>query len=338
METIRNYLETMFMQLPDTPEVRRAKKELGQMMEDKYNELTADGMSTNEAVGIVISEFGNLDELSEALGIRNYVDGARSENVMRLGVSDVKNYIAERTFSSMLTGIIAFLGINCADGIIVAAAWSEFRNGLPGGHVSRLSLVIGFLLLGICIAGIVALSVYKGTISKRWRFLNDSACLADLAAVEYADDQREYNHSFDTLLKTLGIICCSVCFVPVVVLSLTQHVFLAAFGVAIMLVLIGAGVVMIVFSAGREGAYERILELNGTETIGGRFTESQRELQSRTPAARNLASLYWPTITCIYLCYSFLTFRWGTSWIIWPVAAVVAKLLTNLTGVEIEKD
>ena len=39
METIRNYLETMFLKLPNTPEVYKAKNELWQMMEDKYTEL-----------------------------------------------------------------------------------------------------------------------------------------------------------------------------------------------------------------------------------------------------------------------------------------------------------
>ena len=38
MEAIRNYLETMFLNLPNTPEVQKAKYELGQMMEDKYQE------------------------------------------------------------------------------------------------------------------------------------------------------------------------------------------------------------------------------------------------------------------------------------------------------------
>ncbi len=39
MEAIRNYLETMFLNLPNTPEVYKAKNELWQMMEDKYTEL-----------------------------------------------------------------------------------------------------------------------------------------------------------------------------------------------------------------------------------------------------------------------------------------------------------
>ena len=65
MEAIRNYLETMFLNLPNTPEVYKAKNELWQMMEDKYTELKNEGKSENEAVGTVIAEFGNLDELAE---------------------------------------------------------------------------------------------------------------------------------------------------------------------------------------------------------------------------------------------------------------------------------
>ena len=69
METIKSYLETMFANMPDTPEVIRAKFELFGMMEDKYNELISEGKSENEAVGTVISEFGNLDELADTLGL-----------------------------------------------------------------------------------------------------------------------------------------------------------------------------------------------------------------------------------------------------------------------------
>lgn len=77
METIKNYLENMFSHLPNTPEVLKAKYELYQMMEDKYNELISEGKSDNEAIGIVISEFGNLDELADSLGIKSFVNPSR---------------------------------------------------------------------------------------------------------------------------------------------------------------------------------------------------------------------------------------------------------------------
>ena len=71
METIKNYLDTMFANLPSNPAVLKAKEVLWEMMEDKYNELIASGRTENEAVGTVISEFGNLQELADALGLED---------------------------------------------------------------------------------------------------------------------------------------------------------------------------------------------------------------------------------------------------------------------------
>ena len=51
METILNYLDNMFVNMPKTPEVLRAKEDLAEMMEDKYNELIAEGRLQNEAIG-----------------------------------------------------------------------------------------------------------------------------------------------------------------------------------------------------------------------------------------------------------------------------------------------
>ena len=65
METIKTYLNNLFAGYPKTNEILRAKEELLSNMEDKYNELKAEGKSENEAVGIVISEFGNIDELAK---------------------------------------------------------------------------------------------------------------------------------------------------------------------------------------------------------------------------------------------------------------------------------
>ena len=80
METIRNYLETMFARLPVTLEVQKAKNELWQIMEDKYSELLQEGKTENEAVGIVISEFGNLDELAKELGHQQFCIAGESED------------------------------------------------------------------------------------------------------------------------------------------------------------------------------------------------------------------------------------------------------------------
>jgi hypothetical protein len=73
MEAIKSYLNNMFKNMSSTQEVVRAKEELPQMMEDKYTELRQQGKTENEAVGAVISEFGNLEELAPQLGIASQV-------------------------------------------------------------------------------------------------------------------------------------------------------------------------------------------------------------------------------------------------------------------------
>ncbi len=78
MEIIKNYLETMFKNLPATKKVLKAKAELLQMMEDKYAELISQGKNENEAIGTVIAEFGKLEDLAEDLGIAEVLQGKNS--------------------------------------------------------------------------------------------------------------------------------------------------------------------------------------------------------------------------------------------------------------------
>ena len=80
MNAIHAYLETMFSPYPQTPRMLEAKTELQAMMEDAYQGFVAKGASHNEAVGRVITDFGNLDELAPVLGITGEIAGvARSK-------------------------------------------------------------------------------------------------------------------------------------------------------------------------------------------------------------------------------------------------------------------
>ena len=64
MEKIRNFVENMFLSLPDTPEVREAKAHILEGMTDRYEALLAQGKNGDEAFGVVAGEFGSMEELS----------------------------------------------------------------------------------------------------------------------------------------------------------------------------------------------------------------------------------------------------------------------------------
>lgn len=79
MEDISKYLDNLFAQLPNTPEARHAREELGQMMEDRYAELRAKGMGEKDAASAAIAEFGSLEEVRESLGLGAQPEGQQPE-------------------------------------------------------------------------------------------------------------------------------------------------------------------------------------------------------------------------------------------------------------------
>ena len=79
MDTIDTFLDAMFAPYPSTPRLLEAKGELRAMMEDAYADAVGRGKTHNEAVGQVITDFGNLEELAPVLGILPDIRSARAD-------------------------------------------------------------------------------------------------------------------------------------------------------------------------------------------------------------------------------------------------------------------
>lgn len=43
-----------------------------------------------------------------------------------------------------------------------------------------------------------------------------------------------------------------------------------------------------------------------------------------------LMNLYWIVVTTVYLAVSFLTFAWGITWIIWPLAGLLSAIIRTI--------
>jgi len=69
MDAIKTYLDNVFAAFPQTDEVLSLKREMLASMEEKYHALKRENKSENDAVGSIISNFGNIDEIAAELGI-----------------------------------------------------------------------------------------------------------------------------------------------------------------------------------------------------------------------------------------------------------------------------
>lgn len=328
MEAIRNYLETMFLNLPNTPEVYKAKNELWQMMEDKYTELKAEGKSENEAVGIVISEFGNLDDLAKDLGIDQFIQENPLPDGKPLPLEDVKRFLSDQSRHAFRIALGVMLCIMSICGPIFCDALSVFIFK-KANFLDALGVCILFLLIAIA----VGLFIYSGVMIGRWNYLKAERYVTDFATTEYLHQCVESYKPTYALLLTVGVILCVVCFIPAIVLDTFSgySAFWADCSGGFIFILIGIGVFLIVMGCMKMGSYNTLLRLNQQGTIGGSYTTSQQNAphyHNQTVAA--IMSVYWPTVTCLYLIWSFLSFDWWLTWVIWPIAGIISSLIKNL--------
>ncbi len=176
MEILIEYLNTMFMGLPETEEVKKAREELLQMMEDKYNELIGMGVPKNSAIGTIISEFGNVDELKESLGIKN-AEAENSEAEITEKENEPVEIITEEEAAEYEKAKIK-QAIRTSFGVallILSPAVLIFFAHFLANKVLAVILMFLFIAVGV---GLFIINAYKG---KKWERLRNvfDECSAD---------------------------------------------------------------------------------------------------------------------------------------------------------------
>ena len=314
METIKNYLESMFRGLPLTDKVMKAKSELLQMMEDKYTELIRSGKTENEAVGEVIQNFGNLEDLAEDLGIMDILHATKYSEVERRKVSfeEVVEYLSAKKHSLVLKCLGLFFCIICPSCPITTDTLD--MNDIVG-------VTAMFVLVAI---GVVLMCLSSAT-TEQWRFLKTEPCSIDAVSIDYLKNKlRDFTPTY-SILSSVGVLLCVFCFVPPMIFDELILRKGGEFGAVFLFVFIGAGVFMMVYAKQTKKAYHRLLNLNDQIDFEEDEKRSIEKIQNKN--VRAIMSAYWSVVTCIYLCVSFLTFRWELTWLIWPIAAAVNTII-----------
>lgn len=120
MTAIISYLEALFSSLPKTPEVLRMQAEMTENAEDRYRDLIAQGKSEAEAVGIVISGIGTLEELKAELGIR---ETAAPQSTQKEALTE-EYYAFRKKFAVAIAGAVALFIL----AVILGAAADQYTQ------------------------------------------------------------------------------------------------------------------------------------------------------------------------------------------------------------------
>lgn len=356
MDTIKTYLDNMFLRLPSTEDVKKAKMELYQMMEDKYTELKKEGKTENEAVGIVISEFGNLEEIAESLGISYVVNPEKenSENIITedalsdeagrssgreenrtqgsvpeyrlLTLEEAKEYISLRLKDVRLTALGILLCITSLCGPI-------FFGGLAdviGEGAEDFLDGIGAMIMFFMIAAAVALFIFSGSFVKGWEWVKKKQFVSDFATRAYVGQAIKDYNARHAIYMAIGISLCIISVTPSILLDAADvGEFWDGISGMFLFIFVGVGVFFITLSSMTMGIYEDLLREKGSKAGNGNADSSAAYVfeEKRRRKIKDVVPLFWPIVTCIYLSISFLTFWWHITWVIWPIAAGVSVVI-----------
>ncbi|KAA9394226.1 hypothetical protein FCK90_08230 [Kocuria coralli] len=318
MNVIDSYLDTLFAPYPNTAQMQRARRELRDMMEDKFHALVASGVGESQAVGTVIAEFGSLDEIAPVLGIdveMGEAAGARQARETTAPPLDphrALRYVDAVRASRFTGGVSTALFVLSPVPLLLLLAIFRDSTGMASGITVGIGIagVLVIVLLGIL------LNMRRGEQLAEFEDIENGA-FTTTARIEEVAHRLEAEHRRQSSRGwMIAISLWVLCAVPLIVLSLISegNSPLPLIGVVLTITMVAIGLVVVSTTTWSDAV---------VETLIGEDPDEDDEDAVMHPVVRAITAVYWPVVVAVYLGWSFLGSAWSQSWLVWPIAGVL---------------
>ena len=270
------------------------------------------------------SSYINNRNISSDIAIDRIIGEEKAnENVIKrrkTSFEEVSNYIelAEITAKKFARAVM-FCILSPVMLVLLAGFAEQHKIPLKEDHAA----VIGLIILLIMVASAVSVFIKYGMKMDKFKYM-DRPIEVDSSSLRFVEEK---NDSFEGKLQqsmAFGVALFIIGVIPLIAAgALDAEEYIMVICVALLLVLISIGVNMIVKAEMLREGYEKVLQV-------GEYTVEEKENSRKN---EHLDTIYWCTIATIYLAYSFYTFNWHISWVIWPCAGVFYAVVEAITKV-----
>lgn len=181
----------------------------------------------------------------------------------------------------------------------------------------------GVVALLVLAAAAVAMFILSTARMKRFRYLQTEDFVL---ASGVADIVRQNEAAFEKayLIRLIaGIALTILSPVPLILASLTDAPYMAVIGFTVLLLaIVAAGVSLIVTAVMVKNGYDQLMRT-------GEYEPARKEKNRRI---ERIGGIYWPIVVAVYIGWSLLSHRWGLTWIVWPIAALVFAGISAALG------
>ena len=191
------------------------------------------------------------------------------------------------------------------------------------------AVMLGLIIMFSLVAIAVFLFITSGAKTQEYEFL-DKELIETAYGVEgmVRTEQKHYRSRY-VRHCAIGVCLCILSVVPLfMTLMFGDNDFFGCLGVCMLFCMVALGVYILIRDGIIWASYEKILQ-EGEYSIISKRNNKKNE---------RIGAIYWAIVTAIYLTYSFLTFEWGKTWIVWPIAGVLYAALTGVLNSIRNKD
>ena len=316
MKILKNYVDTMFIDFPKTKANEELKENILESMTNSLSDLMSDGMSEQEAIGKVISRFGDIDELKLEYGVLAEVEEDEREYLSTETLHEYLNFCKKYALAialsvcSIIIGVTLPIYFSGASDIVDNMSLEqlmEFGESyyiLQDVTISTAGSAIGGILFLSVIAVAVGIIVFFSIKGEEYNDIDNG--IYYLKGDDKAMVQDIYNgfRGKMTFGITAGVVLCIVAVISFTILSS----FIVFFS------LIALGVFQFIYFGIMGDVYDKLLE-----------SEKVKKEHKKEASYEWIYGICMPLAAMVFLTIGFVWNVWHPTWIIFPVTAIVVS-------------
>ncbi|MCA9765216.1 MAG: hypothetical protein KC455_02235 [Carnobacterium sp.] len=308
MFIIINYVNSIFEQLPQTPEMAKLKQKMLSDMEKRYVQLIKEEQGQQQATANVLAEFGDLDSYFTKINLSTE-ESEVNETTLSWSKAEVEAFKTHRSrFSLAIAGGVWLILFAPVFSLLIQATVSflPFFSSLDSMQVILFSLIPVLLLSALALS----LFVTFGMKERAFNLEGKTISVDSLTQSELVQEKKEYQPQFTKGITT-GILFCIVG-VVFLLLSLLFVQSTPLWSLIFLLSFVSIGVFLFIFFGIIYATYDKLLSI-------GDYAPKKVASERLTT---NVANIIFPLATGIYVISGLLFQTWSPGWMIFPILGI----------------
>ncbi len=319
------------------------RKKAGWSQEELANQLNVTRQSVSKWEGAQsVPDIDKILQLSRLFGVTtDYLlkddigepeytqsDTASDAPLRRVTMEEASGYLAQQKKDAPKLALAVFMCVVSPAPLIMLSAMSEYARF---GVSENAAAGIGMSVLLVLVAAAVAIFIVCAARTKEFDFLECESFETEYGVSGMVRERKRNYKDTCTRMNMTATVLCILSAVPLIVagcIGAPDIVCVAA--VCVLLVVVGVGAALFTLCGTYQSAMNKLLEEDD-------YTRAQKAQKGVKGA---VTTVYWLTVTAVFLFYTFGPMGNGQakySWFIWAIGGVLYAAVMAVTGLVLRR-